>query len=70
VSAFVLRYFDGTAWQSNWDSASQGNALPTAVEVTIELAGGSGADVRRTSHVLLIPCGQGAAGATSSGGTQ
>jgi len=37
VVGFNLRYYDGTTWQDTWDSTAVNNALPTAVEVTIEL---------------------------------
>jgi len=33
VAAIEFRYFDGTAWQTSWDSSS--GSLPTAVEVAI-----------------------------------
>ena len=39
VRSFTLRYFDGQAWQINWDSNSTNNLLPAAVEVTLELGG-------------------------------
>jgi general secretion pathway protein J len=38
VRAFTLRYFDGEAWQDEWDSSALSNTLPVAVEMTIELA--------------------------------
>lgn len=37
VKAFTLRFFDGFAWQDAWDSTAQGDMLPMAVEVTLEL---------------------------------
>jgi len=37
VSGFNMRYYDGTTWQDSWDSTAVSNALPTAVEVTIQL---------------------------------
>jgi hypothetical protein len=71
VKAFTLRYFDGSAWQDVWDSTTQGNVLPTAVEVTIELnepAISSRGDAGyRMTRVLLIPCGQAAANTASTG---
>lgn len=33
VAALEFRYFDGTAWQTSWDSA--GGTLPTAVEILL-----------------------------------
>lgn len=37
VRNFALRYFDGTNWLDNWDPTQTNNALPAAVEVTLEL---------------------------------
>lgn len=37
VRSLALRYYDGTDWQTEWDSTDQDNQLPRAVEVTIEL---------------------------------
>lgn len=68
VYAFGLRYFDGTDWQDNWDSSTQDNVLPSAVEVTLQLQhdepsetdeGGYG-----TLRVFLVPCSSVTAGAT------
>lgn len=36
VSRILFRYYDGSIWQTQWDSASYGG-LPRAVEVTLEL---------------------------------
>lgn len=36
VASFSLRYFDGTAWRSNWDSRAEGR-LPVAVELRFQL---------------------------------
>lgn len=38
VRAMWLRYFDGTEWLDEWETASEGDQLPIAVEVIIELA--------------------------------
>ncbi len=60
VRAFNLRYFDGTEWQESWDAGAYENALPLAVEITVEVntdrptRQGTG---YRVSRVLLIPCG-------------
>jgi prepilin-type N-terminal cleavage/methylation domain-containing protein len=37
VLALNFQYFDGTNWWPNWDSTQQGNTLPTAVQVTLQL---------------------------------
>jgi len=71
VRAFTLRYFDGTSWYDNWDSTAQGDVLPKAAEVTIELnePGASSRDGAgyRVSRVVLIPCGQAAEDAAPTG---
>jgi len=36
VRDFALRYFDGSAWSTEWDSAARGG-LPVAVEVSFDL---------------------------------
>ncbi|MCY2925821.1 MAG: type II secretion system protein GspJ [Planctomycetota bacterium] len=70
VRSFTLRYFDGTNWQATWDSTTVDNALPTAVEITLELQPADknalpGAAGYRLCRTVPIPCGQG----TSASGT-
>ena len=67
VRSFRLRYYDGQAWQEAWDSAAQNDALPRAVEVTIEVEDAAERSAGPVSRVVLLPCGQGAADATASG---
>jgi len=61
VSAFNLRYFDGSEWPDSWDSSARGDALPTAVEITLELerpeTNRPDAEGYRLSRVLLLHCG-------------
>jgi len=60
VYAFALRYFDGLDWLDSWDSTTQDNQLPAAVEVTLELESDrqvpTNAPGYRTSRVYLVPC--------------
>jgi type II secretion system protein J len=62
VKAFGLRYFDGETWYDSWDSSRQGNTLPTAVEVTLEVYNSespTGDQLDQTAsmqRVVLIPC--------------
>ena len=60
VRSFDLRYFDGLDWQDAWNSSAHDNALPLAVEVTLELVGGgdTGMDEGEYlfSRVLQVPC--------------
>jgi general secretion pathway protein J len=65
VAAFECRYFDGTDWHDDWDSANQDNTLPKAVEMTLTLASATPADGRPLPvdenalflrRVVLLPC--------------
>jgi len=60
VMAFNLRYFDGSDWLDNWDSSTQGDLLPLAIEVTLEVerpeATTPAAGGYRLSRVFLLPC--------------
>lgn len=66
VTAFTLKYFDGSAWQDQWDSTTMDNALPKAVEVTLEFHGPTGGAAARITRIVSLPCGADAA-LTSSG---
>lgn len=63
VVAFNLAYFDGTSWYDTWDSGSQDNILPLAVDVILEIArdGSAPEDKEVATHqlnrVFLLPCG-------------
>jgi hypothetical protein len=37
VGQFTLMYFDGTDWVNSWDSTQYDNAMPSAVQMTLEL---------------------------------
>jgi len=37
VRSLNFRYFDGLTWQDSWDSTQVSNAIPSAVEMVIEL---------------------------------
>ena len=37
VRSFMIRYYDGTAWQPEWDSTLMGDTLPAAIEITLEI---------------------------------
>jgi len=60
VRLFDLKYHDGTEWQDAWDSSTRGNALPVAVQVTLELVAEDGADAGRAGYSVCrafrIPC--------------
>lgn len=57
VRSFNLRYYDGTDWWDDWDSTQQNNALPLAVEATLELEPvDTGADPITVSRMIMLPC--------------
>jgi type II secretion system protein J len=62
VVSFNLRYFDGVNWLNSWDSTTQSNVLPLAVEVTLEMKrearGQADAGNYRLTRVFLMPCGR------------
>jgi hypothetical protein len=72
VRNFSLRYYDGSLWYTAWDSKSQNDTLPVAVEATLEFDGPDakqGDDAAyKITRVFPIPCGVTAA--QSSGSTQ
>lgn len=62
VAGFNLSYFDGTEWWSSWDSRTEDDALPVAVEVTLDIDppqsridAGNYAPIRFT-RVIHLPC--------------
>jgi general secretion pathway protein J len=60
VHSFVVRYYDGTSWLDAWDSTAEGDVLPVAVEVTVELdppAGGKSPEQPyRVSGLFRLAC--------------
>ena len=67
VTAFTVKYFDGQAWQDNWDSTTLNNVLPKAVGVDIEFADAAGQGGVRISRVILPACGVDSTATTTSG---
>jgi general secretion pathway protein J len=57
VRSFALRYYDGVAWQEDWDSTTLEDNLPLAVAITLEL-GEANADAatKRVTRVVPLPC--------------
>ncbi len=60
IRSFTLRYFDGTDWQTDWDSTQLGDVLPAAVEITLDIAipqaSSSEPKVRRTTRIIPLAC--------------
>jgi type II secretion system protein J len=74
VRAFSLTYFDGYAWQDNWDSTSD-NVLPLAVAMTLQLNDPAAADPQAAppltvTRVFPLACGKVSDDASSFGGLQ
>ncbi len=73
VRSFGLRYYDGVAWQEDWDSTTLDDNLPLAVAITLEL-GEPNADaaVKKVTRVIPLPCAKPIAGTESMmfGGAQ
>ena len=62
VKSLNLRYFDGEGWLDEWDSTSDANSLPLAIELGIQVlynAAKSTAQpqTRRLIQSFAIPCG-------------
>jgi len=60
VASLNLCYFDGSTWLDTWDSTTQGDALPAAVEVALELKRPAPRvgeqSTYRLRRVVLLPC--------------
>lgn len=71
VKSLALSYYDGTAWSDSWDSTAQDNAVPTAVQVTLEVAAPplttDPHPTYRVSRIFLLSCQQQAS--TTGGGS-
>lgn len=63
VVALNLRYFDGSAWYDTWESSTQNNTLPLAIEAFLEVTRGAPGreddedDTYQLTRVFLLPCG-------------
>ncbi|HVS72938.1 MAG TPA: type II secretion system protein GspJ [Phycisphaerae bacterium] len=59
VQSFNVEYFDGTTWESSWDSTSTDpvNELPVAVRITLELTPTApGGQITRIIRVINLAC--------------
>jgi type II secretion system protein J len=67
VSLFKMRYFDGTDWYTDWDSTQQGNVIPFAVEVTLDVMPPGAQKGSKPIHYLrVIPLSCATQASTSS----
>lgn len=72
VVAFNLTYFDGTDWYDTWDSTQQGNVIPYAVRVTLDvLPPGASPGTKPLHFVAVYPlsCAKQASTTGTSGTT-
>jgi len=69
VRALNMRYYDSSAeiWTDTWDSTTVDNALPSAVEITLEVIADDGRSVRLT-RVVTLPCSSTSESSAESGG--
>lgn len=68
LKAFAVRYYNGYAWQSEWDSTLMQNRLPLAVEVTVELGDATLGGVGPYVMTRTIPLSAGRPVDPSTGG--
>jgi prepilin-type N-terminal cleavage/methylation domain-containing protein len=75
VVSLNLRYYDGAEWLDEWDSTTDANSLPLAVEIDLEVAHpdkhSQELQKRRLVESFAIPCQAAAAteSGTATGGT-
>jgi type II secretion system protein J len=62
IAGFNLAYYDGTTWLNSWDAATEENALPVAIEVTLDIDppqsridAGNPTPLRFT-RIIFMPC--------------
>jgi type II secretion system protein J len=71
VTAFIVRYYDGESWYQDWDSTFLENALPLAIEVTLEFDLPTRQDPTkryRIARLIPVPQGTDIANSTSTTG--
>ena len=59
VRAFSVQYFDGTTWQTDWDSSQLGDVLPSAVQITIDITvphENAEPTVQRITRIVPLAC--------------
>ena len=67
VRSFTVQYYDGSQWTDTWDSTMLQNALPIAVQITLDFDGtGPSAAPLHITRLIQLPCY--AAPQTASGG--
>jgi len=68
VRTFTLHYYDGTDWQESYDSTTQNNVLPKAVEMLIEWEPAPDQPAAAPlNQVFFLPCSLGSVAQTITG---
>ena len=71
VLALTFHYYDGSDWQTEWDSTEHDNQLPAAIKVTLELARPTSTDPNaryRMTRIMPLSWSQSSPQITTSGG--
>lgn len=60
VTAFSVRYYDGSSWYDEWDSSLREGVLPLAVEIsiTVKMKDDSSAPSYVMSRIVPLACGE------------
>jgi type II secretion system protein J len=61
VNSFTVAYYDGTDWETSWDSTAEDNTLPVAIQVTLNIdrddaALSGGVQTTSYTRVFPLPC--------------
>jgi general secretion pathway protein J len=56
VMGFNLRYYTGSVWDDSWDSTTEDNTLPVAVEVTLDIQLAADQPPQRYVRVFPLSC--------------
>jgi len=54
VRSFAVQYYDGSEWQTDWDSTTVGDVLPMAVQIQLELEPASDDPDRSPVRIMRI----------------
>lgn len=71
VTAFSVKYYDGSSWYEEWDSTMHDNTLPIAVQISITLKRSedpAATDAYSMSRIIPLACGDNVNYSTTTGG--
>ena len=66
VTTFDIHYFADEIWNDDWDSTQEGDTVPAAVQITLEIRKKDAASGYRMMRTVSLPCN--VPGATTAGG--